>query len=189
MSEENREAKDHLFKCLDCESTWKVIQSGGRGDGEKTCPICDSKHVELTGGQVVFDMTSVPTPLSTAQQCRPDCRVCLDAIIRMYTANGFPSNAVVSAAVNYNAHSVGKHAGKPWIDKGSGYHIDAMMRHLVRFQTGEIVDADSGFHALSHVVLRAMMALECAIHEEAEHGTEWTAYDPENPDDDGWFDG
>lgn len=35
-------------------------------------------------------------------------------------------------------------------------HADAMYRHLRRWEAGELVDADSGAHPLTHVAFRAL---------------------------------
>jgi len=36
-------------------------------------------------------------------------------------------------------------------------HAEAMHRHLIRYDMGELVDEDSGAHPLSHVGVRALM--------------------------------
>ena len=36
-------------------------------------------------------------------------------------------------------------------------HLEAMHRHLVRYDRGELVDKDSGAHPLAHVGTRALM--------------------------------
>ncbi len=54
--------------------------------------------------------------------------------------------------------------GKPnW--KVDPTHIEAMYRHLRRFEQGEVADSDSGAHPLVHVAWRALAAAWQEIEE------------------------
>lgn len=48
----------------------------------------------------------------------------------------------------------------PWWREDVGVHAAALFRHLARWQRRELVDPDSGGHALVHVAWRAL-AIAC----------------------------
>lgn len=59
-----------------------------------------------------------------------------------------------------------KHLDAKWKGMTPGEHVDALMRHLSEWASGNILDSESGMSHLVHVAARALMAADRELYRE-----------------------
>lgn len=52
-----------------------------------------------------------------------------------------------------------KYSANSWQNVEKDRYIDAMLRHMLQWQKGEIVDSESGLHHLAHMSINAMFIM------------------------------
>lgn len=66
----------------------------------------------------------------------------------------------LAAELMTQSNNPDKHQDAKWKRMTPEEHIDALMRHLNAWLTGDAVDRESGMSHLAHVAVRALMAAE-----------------------------
>jgi hypothetical protein len=69
----------------------------------------------------------------------------------------------LAAELMTQSNNPDKHQDAKWKRMTPEEHIDALMRHLNAWLTGDTVDSESGMSHLVHVAVRALMAAERGI--------------------------